>query len=62
VALRLFSENHELDPNLPIEELNELDNALDEGNFVKGTEVEREFIENSPYPEVYLPSHRIVKL
>jgi hypothetical protein len=61
-TLRRFSKNHELDPNLPIEELNELDNALEEGNIEKRIEIEREFVENSPYPEVCLPTHHIVKL
>jgi hypothetical protein len=55
-TLRSFSKNHELDPNLPIEELDAVDNAIEaaeKGNAEKGEEVEREIIEeNSTYPEV----------
>lgn len=52
-TLRRFSKQHELDPNLPIEELDAVDDAFNSGNAEKGTELERElFVENSPYPEV----------
>lgn len=59
-TLRRFSKNHELDPNLPIEELDAVDNAVEaaeRGNAEEGKEVEREIMEeNSPYPEVsHLP-------
>lgn len=44
---------HHLDPNLPIDELNDVDNAINSGNVEKGLAVEQVIIEdNSPYPEV----------
>jgi hypothetical protein len=49
---RRFPKDHELDPNLPIEEPNENEKTLD---TEKGPEVEIEralFEEDSPYPEV----------
>ncbi|ERS99485.1 OPT family small oligopeptide transporter [Sporothrix schenckii ATCC 58251] len=52
-TLKHFERMHHLDPNLPIEELNDVDNAINTGNVEKGLVVEQGIIEdNSPYPEV----------
>lgn len=52
-ALKHFERMHHLDPNLPIEELNDVDNAINTGNVEKGLAVEQSIMEdNSPYPEV----------
>lgn len=52
-TLRYFEQQHKLDPNLPIEDLNDIDAVLAEGNCEKGVEVEAALMEdNSPYPEV----------
>ncbi|OAA61604.1 small oligopeptide transporter [Niveomyces insectorum RCEF 264] len=51
--LKQFERRHHLDPNLPIEELDDVDNALHTGNAEKGLAVEQGLIDdNSPYPEV----------
>ena len=48
-----FEKAHKLDPNLPIDELNDVDAALATGNAEKGIEIEHALMEdNSPYPEV----------
>lgn len=42
-----------MDPNLPIDELNDVDAAIATGNAEKGIEIEHALMEdNSPYPEV----------
>ncbi|KAI1449269.1 small oligopeptide transporter [Annulohypoxylon stygium] len=52
-TLKYFEEQHKLDPNLPIQELNDVDAALATGNAEKGVEIETTLVEeNSPYPEV----------
>ena len=52
-ALKHFEQMHRLDPNLPIDELNDVDNAINTGNVEKGIIVEQNIVEdNSPYPEV----------
>jgi len=52
-TLKQFEKMHHLDPNLPIDELDDVDAALDSGNAEKGLEVEQALVEdNSPYPEV----------
>jgi hypothetical protein len=57
-ALRRFSKEHELDPNLPLDELDEIDEVLKDGNAEKVAEVERVLLEeNSPYPEVTFYIH-----
>lgn len=54
-TLKFWEQQHKLDPNLPIEDLNEIDGVLAEGNCEKGIEVEAALLEdNSPYPEVRL--------
>lgn len=54
--LKQFEKAHKLDPNLPIDELNEVDAAIATGNAEKGFEIEHALMEdNSPYPEVGLP-------
>ncbi|KAK9424113.1 putative OPT oligopeptide transporter protein-domain-containing protein [Seiridium unicorne] len=52
-TLKYWEQQHKLDPNLPIEDLDEIDGVLAEGNCEKGVEVEAALMEdNSPYPEV----------
>jgi hypothetical protein len=56
-TLKQFEKMHHLDPNLPIDELNEIDTVLNAGNAEKGIEIEQVLVEdNSPYPEVRRPS------
>jgi len=56
-ALKHFEMMHHLDPNLPLEELCEVDAALNGANAEKGVEIEQILIEdNSPYPEVTYPA------
>jgi hypothetical protein len=44
---------HRLDPNLPLDELEEVDIALNSANVEKEAEIEQILAEdNSPYPEV----------
>lgn len=51
--LAAFEKAHKLDPNLPMDELNDVDAALATGNAEKGIEIEHALMEdNSPYPEV----------
>ena len=51
--LREFERAHKLDPNLPLEELNNVSAVLVAGDAEKGAEIEHTLIEeNSPYPEV----------
>ncbi|KAI2617053.1 small oligopeptide transporter [Hypoxylon sp. NC1633] len=52
-TLKHFEKRHKLDPNLPIEELDDVNAVLATGNAVKGAQIETTFLEeNSPYPEV----------
>ncbi|KAI1079611.1 small oligopeptide transporter [Whalleya microplaca] len=52
-TLKAFEQQHILDPNLPVEELNDVGAALASGNVEKGLQVEATLLEdNSPYPEV----------
>lgn len=52
-TLKHFEEQHKLDPNLPVEELNDVDAVLATGNAEKGVQIETNLLEeNSPYPEV----------
>lgn len=47
---------YKLDPNLPLDQLNELDAAIATGNAEKGMEIEQALMDdNSPYPEVRFP-------
>lgn len=51
--LAVFEKAHKLDPNFPMDELNDVDAALATGNAEKGLEIEHALMEdNSPYPEV----------
>lgn len=51
--LQQFEKAHKLDPNLPLDELNDIDAAIATGNAEKGIEIEHALMEdNSPYPEV----------
>lgn len=51
--LAAFEKAHKLDPNLPLNDLNDVDAALATGNAEKGIEIEHALMEdNSPYPEV----------
>lgn len=52
-SLKQFEKMHRFDPNLPLDELEEVDNALNTDNVEKGAEIEQILAEdNSPYPEV----------
>jgi len=52
-SLKHFEKMHRLDPNLPLDELEEVDIALNTANVEKGAEIEQILNEdNSPYPEV----------
>ncbi|KKY37600.1 putative small oligopeptide transporter [Diaporthe ampelina] len=52
-SLTQFEKMHRLDPNMPIDELEQIDAAIREGNAEKGVEIEHLIVEdNSPYPEV----------
>jgi hypothetical protein len=52
-SLKQFEKMHRFDPNLPLEELEEVDIALNTANVEKGAEIEQILAEdNSPYPEV----------
>lgn len=52
-SLKHFEKMHRLDPNLPLDELEEVDVALNTANLEKGAEIEQILAEdNSPYPEV----------
>jgi hypothetical protein len=59
-SLKQFEKMHRFDPNLPLDELEEVDIALNTDNVEKGAEIEQILAEdNSPYPEVrfrYLPA------
>ncbi|KAK3392966.1 putative isp4 protein [Podospora didyma] len=52
-SLKQFEKSHRLDPNLPLDELDEIAVALNTHNAEKGAEIEQILAEdNSPYPEV----------
>ncbi|KAK1758619.1 OPT oligopeptide transporter protein-domain-containing protein [Echria macrotheca] len=52
-SLKQFEKMHRLDPNLPLDELDEVEVALNSSNVEKGAEIEQILAEdNSPYPEV----------
>lgn len=51
--LHQFEKMHKLDPNMPLDELSDIDAAIATGNAEKGLEIEHALMEdNSPYPEV----------
>jgi len=51
--LKAFKQFHALDANLPIDELDAVENALQVGDPEKEVAIERALLEdNSPYPEV----------
>lgn len=51
--LQQFEKSHKFDPNLPIDDLTDVDAAIATGNAEKGIEIEHALMEdNSPYPEV----------
>lgn len=51
--LQQFEKMHKLDPNMPLDELSDVDAAIATGNAEKGLEIEHALMEdNSPYPEV----------
>ena len=51
--LKQFEKAHKFDPNLPIDELTDVDAAIATGHAEKGFEIEQALMEdNSPYPEV----------
>lgn len=53
--LEQFEKAHKFDPNMPLDELNDVDAAIATGNAEKCIEIEHALMEdNSPYPEVRL--------
>jgi len=50
--LKAFKQFHALDANLPIDELDVVENALQVGDAEKEVAIERALEDNSPYPEV----------
>jgi len=50
--LQILKEAHQWDPNLPLEKLEALENVASVDNAEKVAEIQREFIEDSPYEEV----------
>lgn len=51
--LQQFEKSHKFDPNMPIDDLTDVDAAIATGNAEKGIEIEHALMEdNSPYPEV----------
>lgn len=51
--LKKFAETHHLDPNLPLDELVEIEEILSSGNVEIGVKTEKAYLEDdSPYPEV----------
>lgn len=62
-SLTQFEKMHRLDPNMPIDELEQIDAAIREGNAEKGVEIEHLIVEdNSPYPEVGHYHHHPIQL
>lgn len=56
-SLKKFEKMHRLDPNMPMDELEQIDAAIRQGNAEKGVEIEHLIVEdNSPYPEVSVNS------
>lgn len=56
-SLKHFEKMHRLDPNMPLDELEQIDAAIRQGNDEKGVEIEHLIMEaNSPYPEVSVDS------
>jgi hypothetical protein len=52
-SLKHFEKMHRFDPNLPLDELDEVEIALNDSNIERGPEIERILAEDdSPYPEV----------
>lgn len=52
-SLKQFEKMHRLDPNMPLDELEQIEAAIRQGNEEKGVEIEHLIVEdNSPYPEV----------
>lgn len=52
-SLQDFEKAHTLDPNLPLNQLNEIEAALAAGDAELGQALERDLVEdNNPYPEV----------
>ena len=50
--LQILKEAHQWDPNLPLEKLKALENVASVDNAERVAEIQREFIEDSPYEEV----------
>ena len=51
-TLQEFEQEHQLDPNLPLEEVNAVEAVLEAADTEKAKELETNLGENSPYPEV----------
>ena len=52
--LQEFEQEHQLDPNLPLEEVNAVEAVLEAANAEEAKKLETDLGENSPYPEVRL--------
>jgi hypothetical protein len=50
--LKLFRQSAQYDPNIPTEDLNDVDNALDGHDVGKENDLVQGLVEDSPYPEV----------
>jgi hypothetical protein len=62
-SLKQFEKMHRLDPNLPLDELDEIEETINTANVEKGAEIEQILAEdNSPYPEVRLFQTRLYPL
>ena len=51
-TLQEFEQEHQLDPNLPLEEVNAVEAAIEAADTEKAKELEAGLEGNSPYPEV----------
>lgn len=50
--LKLFRQSAQYDPNIPTEDLDDVDNALDGHDVAKENDLVQGLVEDSPYPEV----------
>lgn len=51
--LQNFKRNAQFDPNMPLEELDAIDDAVEHHDVKGENALVNELVENSPYPEVY---------
>lgn len=53
--LRLFRQSAQYDPNIPVEDLDDVDHALREHDTSKENDLVHGLVEDSPYPELSTP-------